>query len=352
MIMKSTENPMAHSLACFRIEDFKFFHTGDMKNCVVPDTIKNFTKEQYARIRFHVLIYIPTLDSFLLKNENSQDFPNTVSSFTTLIEYSPLFTYEYMESFVATQIAIQTQFSVSDFRFHKMQLAKTVDGSSELIYYLVGFSHLPDQRHSDNNFNVANRAQIQEHLKKFPIWEEITQKNFLNLESKSQKYPIGLIIGRFQPLHNGHVYLFKKALEIVECLKIGVGSSQMSNQPKNPFSFNDRQMFIEAALNDENIAPTDFEVYPIPDLFNFEKWMESIFLIVQNFDVIFTNNLWIGRLIQKRGKILIYGLKYNISKFNGTNIRELMRKGNLEWKSLVPSSIIPFLEQWLVHNRI
>ncbi len=350
--MKSTENPTAHSLACFRIEDFKFFHTGDMKNYVVPDTNKNFTKEEYAHIRFHVLIYIPTQDSFLITNETSQNFTNAVSSFTILIEYSPLFTYEYMESFIATQIAIQTQFSISDFRFHKMELSKTMDGSSELIYYLVGYSKLPEQRYNDKNFTLVPRAQIQEHLKKFPIWEEIIQKNSLKLEPKSQKYPIGLIIGRFQPLHNGHVYLFKKALETVEFLKIGVGSSQMSNQPKNPFSYEERRRFIESALNDENIAPTDFEVYPIPDLFDFEKWMESIFLVVQNFDVIFTNNLWIGRLIQKRGKILVYGLKYNFCKFNGSYIRELMQKGNLEWKSLVPSSIIPFLERWVVQNRI
>jgi hypothetical protein len=50
--------------------------------------------------------------------------------------------------------------------------------------------------------------------------------------------------------------------------------------------------------------------------------------------------------MQKRGKSLIYGLKYNFHKYNGSNIRNLMHSNNPEWKKLVPSSIIPYLEKW------
>jgi len=351
--MKSKQKHSSHSLACFRIEDFKFFHTGDMRNCVVPDTSEGFVKEDFARIRFHVFFYIPSKDEFLLKKGTSQDTPITESSFTTLIEYSSSFTYEYMEAFVGNQITNQTQISISEFLFHKMEMIKTSNGSSELVYYLIGYSKLPEQRIYEEEFTLTNRIQIQEHLKSFPleIWREIIQDNsYPKLKPTSNKYPVGLIIGRFQPLHNGHVYLFMKALETVECLKIGVGSSQMKNQPKNPFSYKERKMFIENSLKDENIALLNFKVYPIPDLFNFKKWMESIFNIIEEFDVIFTNNLWIGRLIQKRGKILEYGLKYNFTEFNGTIIRNLMIKSDPEWKLRVPPSIIPFLEQWISQN--
>jgi hypothetical protein len=63
--------------------------------------------------------------------------------------------------------------------------------------------------------------------------------------------------------------------------------------------------------------------------------------------VLFTNNLWIGRLIQKRGKTLVYGMKNNFAIYNGTYIRELLKSNNIEWKTLVPNSTIPFLENWI-----
>jgi nicotinamide-nucleotide adenylyltransferase len=214
-----------------------------------------------------------------------------------------------MESYALSELS-EISYSVKSNLFNSVRFEKMVleqrDGTNELVYYLI----------------VQSTTEILQ-------------------ESCS-----GLIIGRFQPLHKGHVYLFKKALELVDCLKIGVGSSQMYNQPKNPFTFEERKKFIEDAFLDEKIPSSRFEVYPIPDLFNFEKWMNSILEIVKDFEVVFTNNLWIGRLFQNRGKILKYGLKYEFIKYNGTRIRNLIRSGKSEWKSLVPVSIIPFLESW------
>jgi len=47
----------------------------------------------------------------------------------------------------------------------------------------------------------------------------------------------GLIIGRFQPFHNGHLYAIKNALKKVDELVIAIGSSQYVNTEDNPFSF-------------------------------------------------------------------------------------------------------------------
>ena len=133
---------------------------------------------------------------------------------------------------------------------------------------------------------------------------------------------------------------------MVECLEIGVGSSQMFNQPKNPFTYEERKSLIKNALIDEGLSPSQFNIYPIPDVFNFEKWINSILEIVKDFEVIFTNNLWIGRLLQSYGKSMVYGLKFDFTKYNGTKVRELIRSKDTKWKSLVPNSAIPFLESW------
>ncbi len=319
-----------------------------MKSCVIPDTSDEYSEQDYARIRFHVFV-LTNNDGFLLHKRQSPEVPYMESTFTTLIDYYQSFSYEYMESFMSTQFEDQFQISITDLRFHKMQLTKTPQGTFELIYHLLGRVDHPKEGDYIDTIKEIPRSQILTHIKDYPLimWREILESKGFPFQSESQNYSSGLIIGRYQPLHLGHLYLFKKVLEITGCLKIGVGSSQMKNEPKNPFSYEERKNLIEEALKEEDIPSSRFEVYPIPDLFNFEKWMESIFNIIKDFDVIFTNNLWIGRLIQKRGKTLVYGLRYNFTKYNGTTIRHLMHTGNLEWKTLVPSSIVPFLEDWL-----
>ncbi len=278
-------------LACFKIEDLKFFHTGDMGPYVFPDTSKDFNSQTYALIRFQISI---------------ETDPKVQLS--TFIPYAEPFTYEYMESYVREKFSEVYSLTIDNIRFQKMELKSIENNYTELVYELL----------------VLNSKK-----------------------SESLKYRSGLIIGRFQPLHKGHVYLFKKALELVDILEIGIGSSQIHGQLKNPFTYEERKKMIEDTLKDESIPTSRFNINPIPDLYNFENWIRTILEIVKNFDVIFTNNLWIGRLLQKKGKSLIYGLKYDMSNCNGTRIRNLLRSGKLEWKSLVPKSTIPFLESWV-----
>ena len=54
----------------------------------------------------------------------------------------------------------------------------------------------------------------------------------------------GLLIGRFQPFHLGHLDALKFALSKVEKLWIGIGSSNKPNQKQNPFSADERKQMI------------------------------------------------------------------------------------------------------------
>ena len=52
----------------------------------------------------------------------------------------------------------------------------------------------------------------------------------------------GLILGRFQPFHYGHLNLIKKIVEMSIKPLICVGSAQYSHTPKNPFSIDERNL--------------------------------------------------------------------------------------------------------------
>lgn len=59
----------------------------------------------------------------------------------------------------------------------------------------------------------------------------------------------GLLIGRFQPFHMGHLSAVKFALSQVEKLWIGIGSSNKSHEKRNPFTADERKEMILSSLD-------------------------------------------------------------------------------------------------------
>jgi nicotinamide-nucleotide adenylyltransferase len=141
-------------------------------------------------------------------------------------------------------------------------------------------------------------------------------------------------------------------LKFVSKIKIGVGSSQFSDQLKNPFSYQEREQFIKNSLMDENLTPSRYEIYPIPDQFDMKIWLDKIPSIVGHFDIIFTNSLWIGRLFQQKNKDMIYGLIFDLERFNGTKIRDFIFSNQPEWLELVPDYVKNYINQPNVSNRM
>ena len=66
-----------------------------------------------------------------------------------------------------------------------------------------------------------------------------------------------VLIGRFQPVHKGHGYLIKQALNAAQNLIIIIGSSFGSRTLRNSFTCNERKEMILDILNDQ-----DFSDYP------------------------------------------------------------------------------------------
>ena len=61
-----------------------------------------------------------------------------------------------------------------------------------------------------------------------------------------------VFIGRFQPLHNGHVHVINRALERARRVIVLVGSANVARSPRNPFSFAERRdTILDAAARGE-----------------------------------------------------------------------------------------------------
>jgi len=159
----------------------------------------------------------------------------------------------------------------------------------------------------------------------------------------------GFLIGRFQPFHLGHLEAVNFALSKVEQLYIGIGSSNKSNQPRNPFTVEERKQMILSSL-DKNIIKR-VSIYEIPDLDDHSKWVNSVDEIIPNYDKVFSNDDFTHSLYEKKGKELIPVVLKSRSSLSGTNIRRLIQTdGN--WRDLVPEGTKNILLKNDVKNRL
>ena len=159
----------------------------------------------------------------------------------------------------------------------------------------------------------------------------------------------GLLIGRFQPFHLGHLDALRFALSKVDKLWIGLGSSNKPLQKNNPFSAEERKEMILSSI-DESVKQR-IQIYFIPDLENHIKWIELIDALIPKFDIVFTNDELTRHLYSKRDvEVLpIPFVKRDI--LSGTNIRNMIITDQ-KWDDLVPEGTKIFLYKTSAKQRL
>lgn len=93
------------------------------------------------------------------------------------------------------------------------------------------------------------------------------------------KFDKAVVIGRFQPFHNGHAAMVRKALEESKTVYILLGSAYAYPNVLNPLTATERERMITSWLLSEfkyeDVSRVQFK--PIPDyLYNEEKWKTSV----------------------------------------------------------------------------
>ena len=74
---------------------------------------------------------------------------------------------------------------------------------------------------------------------------------------------IGVILARFQPIHNGHLALIRKAFEENDEVHIFIGSADKFNE-RNPIPVNIRRELVIKAINEANIK--NCQIHLLDDL--------------------------------------------------------------------------------------
>lgn len=156
----------------------------------------------------------------------------------------------------------------------------------------------------------------------------------------------GLMTGRFQPFHNGHLALAKQILSECDELIIVIGSAQFNYVDKDPFTAGERITMISTALKEANADLSKCYIIPIANDENNARWMAYLRSMAPPFDVLYSGNDFVKHLaLSQDARISIKNPQFaKKEKYNGTNIRRLIL-GDKPWKHLVPAAVARIIMQ-------
>lgn len=159
----------------------------------------------------------------------------------------------------------------------------------------------------------------------------------------------GLLIGRFQPFHLGHLAALQFAIPKVDKLWLGLGSSNKPIEKNNPFSIEERKKMILSSIDD--LIQNKISIFPIPDLDNHVKWIQNIDTIVPDYEIIFSNDPMTEHLYSKRN-VQVFAIPFlKRDQLSGTRLRDLI-KSDQKWDDLVPEGTKLILENLDAKNRL
>ncbi|QFR55723.1 putative bifunctional protein: NMN adenylyltransferase/NUDIX hydrolase [Yersinia phage JC221] len=180
------------------------------------------------------------------------------------------------------------------------------------------------------------------------------------------KYDKAVVIGRFQPFHNGHVKMVSEALKESKQVYILLGSSNAYPNVINPLTAHERKQMILRwiALNLKSHETECIKFAEIPDsLYNDEKWKSNVRLAIDE---------------QAGDKVAIYGFykdseSYWLNAFgwehravkpelgknggciNATDLRKVIFSHKDGWEKeispYVPESTIGYIDHWMASDN-
>ncbi|OWT32385.1 nicotinamide-nucleotide adenylyltransferase [Methanobrevibacter sp. 87.7] len=161
----------------------------------------------------------------------------------------------------------------------------------------------------------------------------------------------GLLIGRMQPIHEGHLQVILKILDEVDELIIAVGSAQKSHTLDNPFTAGERILMIGQTLADEGVDPSKYYIIPIEDINTNAIWVSHVKMMTPPFSVVYSGNPLVQRLFYEENYEVEAPPLFNRTLLSGTEIRKRMINGG-NWEKLVSDKTIELINAFDGINRI
>ncbi len=156
-----------------------------------------------------------------------------------------------------------------------------------------------------------------------------------------EAYP--LYIGRFQPVHHGHVHAIKHIVSNHERILIAIGSSLTSHDKDNPFTFGERLQMLHLALEEAGIGLEKTVVTGVPDIpYAHFLWVRLVEAMCPPFKLVYTNQPFTGRLFKEAGYEVRPIPFLERERYSGAEIRRRIILG-VDWSQLVPASVHKYL---------
>jgi len=186
----------------------------------------------------------------------------------------------------------------------------------------------------------------------------------------TKRYKRVVLIGRFQPVHRGHLANFLQALDIADKVIILVGSSFQPQTPKNPFTFDERSDMIDECIFEGISAYSDrvndVSIYPLRDFkYSNNSWISEVQHLVKvdspdiaDSDIAIMGydkdeTSWYNHAFPEWPFVHLKGfVEFGSNPIDATKIRELYFEGHLDYlRGTVPDHVFSFLQSWKKTDR-
>lgn len=152
----------------------------------------------------------------------------------------------------------------------------------------------------------------------------------------------GLIIGRFQPFHKGHLSVIEQIARQCDSMIIGIGSAQYSHTSENPFTAGERYLMLSRTLERKRIS--NYYIVPIQDVNRYDVWVSHVESLVPRFKAVFTNNPLTRQLFLERDYKVIPLPFYDRKVYSGREVRKRMILDE-DWRALLPRAVAEVIDE-------
>jgi len=157
-----------------------------------------------------------------------------------------------------------------------------------------------------------------------------------------------VFMGRFQPLHNGHVQALKEISRKFDKIIIVIGTPKNKRDidSRNPLTTNERILLLKKALKELNIHA---RIIIQRDVGIEKVWKRELLQKIPKKSVIVSGNQDVLNFLGKSHQTISIKKKIPI---NATMIRKWIRSDSGKWKKFVPKKTIPLLMKWKTRERL
>lgn len=181
----------------------------------------------------------------------------------------------------------------------------------------------------------------------------------------SKRYKVAVLIGRFEPFHNGHLANVMQAFDLADHVQVLIGSSYQPRTPKNPFKFHERKEMISAVLGEPkkvvgSLKP-NYTISPLRDYkYSDNSWIVQVQRTVaeehsgiSDTDICILGydkdeSSWYNHAFPEWDFIPLDGfVKHGSTPIDATKVRELYFEGHLDFlEGAIPQGVFAYLKKF------